>query len=43
MELMMTALMATIGPPHFKHHSHHCYDKQKENNSENEKYESSNK
>ena len=25
-------LTATIGPRHFRHHSHHCYDKQAENN-----------
>jgi hypothetical protein len=36
-------LMATIGPRHFKHHSHHCYDKHVEKNSINEKSESSNK
>jgi hypothetical protein len=36
-------LMATIGPRHFKHHSHHCYEKQAENNSVNENSESSNK
>lgn len=30
--LTFGTLMATIGPRHFRHHSHHCYDNQTGNN-----------